>query len=193
MRVFALLLAACLMAGCASKPDYYISPAPVTIPETATYWVDTFNVEVVGKNERFLPDDAVREQLHSDLVGRLLDAGRYANSKETADYLLDVNTVYARRIQDTQGGFMSHLVADNTLLASVDFSYQVKVKKAGAEVLHFAQARKGLMPGGAIGQLQNMKSMMGALTDKGNSDVEGYYTGLLSGFIVDDLQAIPSR
>lgn len=193
MRLFALLLAACLMAGCASKPDYYISPAPVTIPKTATYWIDTFNVEVVGKNERFLPDDTVREQLNSDLVGRLLDAGRYASSKETADYLLDVETVYARRIQDTQGGSMSHLVADNTLLASVDFSYRVQVKKAGAEVLHFAQARQGLMPGGAIGQLQNMKSMMGALTNKGNSDVEGYYTGLLSRFIVDDLQAIPSR
>ncbi|ROO42627.1 hypothetical protein [Pseudomonas sp. 7SR1] len=193
MRVFALLLAACLMAGCASKPDYYISPAPLTIPKTATYWIDTFNVEVVGKNERFLPDDKVRDQLHSDLIVRLLDGNRYADSKETADYLLDVNAVYTRRIQDTQGGFMSKIVADGTYLASVDFSYQVKVKKAGAEVLHFAQAREGLMPAGAMGQMQNMKSMMGALTNKGNADVEGYYTGVLSRFIADDLQAIPSR
>lgn len=59
MRVFTLLLALCLMAGCASKPDYYISPAPVAIPETATYWIDTFNVEVVGKNERFLDRKSV--------------------------------------------------------------------------------------------------------------------------------------
>lgn len=193
MRALATFLALCLLAGCASKPDYYVSPAPVAIPKTATYWIDTFNVEVVGKNERFLPDETVREQLNGDLVLRLLDANRYASSRETADYLLDVNTVYARRIQDTQGGFMSKIVADGMYLASVDFSYQVKVKKAGAEVLHFAQAREGLMPGGAIGQMQNMKSMLGALTNKGNADVEGYYTGVLSRFIVDDLQAIPSR
>ncbi|AKJ97876.1 MULTISPECIES: hypothetical protein [Pseudomonas] len=193
MRFLATFLALCFLAGCASTPDYYISPAPVAIPKTATYWIDTFNVEVVGKNERFLPDETVREQLNSDLVLRLLDANRYASSRETADYLLDVNTVYARRIQDTQGGFMNKIVADGTYLASVDFSYQVKVKKDGAEVLHFAQAREGLMPAGAMGQMQNMKSMLGALTNKGNSDVEGYYTGVLSRFIVDDLQAIPSR
>ncbi|MCG6577374.1 hypothetical protein EGM97_22020 [Pseudomonas sp. AF32] len=193
MRFFAAILALCLMTGCASKPDYYISPNPVTIPKTATYWVDTFNVEVVGKNERFLPDEKVRDQLHSDLIVRLLDGNRYADSKETADYLLDVNAVYTRRIQDTQGGFMNKIVADGTYLASVDFSYEVKVKKAGAEVLHFAQARQGLMPGGAVGQMHNMKSMLGALTNKGNSDVEGYYTGQLSRFIADDLQAIPSR
>ncbi|WP_338497268.1 hypothetical protein V5F23_00710 [Pseudomonas sp. WP18] len=193
MRFLATFLALCFLAGCASTPDYYISPAPVAIPKTATYWIDTFNVEVVGRNERFLPDETVREQLNSDLVLRLLDANRYASSRETADYLLDVNTVYARRIQDTQGGFMNKIVADGTYLASVDFSYQVKVKKDGAEVLHFAQAREGLMPAGAMGQMQNMKSMLGALTNKGNSDVEGYYTGVLSRFIVDDLQAIPSR
>lgn len=58
---------------------------------------------------------------------------------------------------------------------------------------HFAQARQGLMPGGAIGQFQNMTSMVGALTSSGNSDVEGFYTGLLSRFIADDLRAIPSR
>ena len=50
MRVFAVFLAACLMAGCASKPDYYISPAPVTIPKTAPYWLDTCDVEAVVKN-----------------------------------------------------------------------------------------------------------------------------------------------
>ncbi|MCP1453529.1 MULTISPECIES: hypothetical protein [Pseudomonas] len=193
MRVFTLLLALCLMAGCASKPDYYISPAPVAIPETATYWIDTFNVEVVGKNERFLPDEKVRDQLHTDLIVRLLDGNRYASSKETADYLLDVNAVYARRIQDTQGGLMNKIVADGTYLASVDFNYQVKVKKAGAEVLHFAQARQGLMPGGAIGQLEAMRGIAGALTNRGNSDVEDYYTGHLSGFIADDLRGIPSR
>ncbi|MBT2294928.1 hypothetical protein [Pseudomonas fluorescens] len=193
MRFFALFLALCLMAGCASKPDYYVSATPVTIPHTATFWIDTFDVEVVGKNERFLPDEKVREQLHTDLISRLLEDNRYASSKETADYLLDVNSVYARRIQDTQGGFMSKIVADGTLLASVDFSYQVKVKKAGAEVLHFAQAREGLMPGGAVGQFQNMRSMMGALTNRGNSEVEGFYTGHLSSFIANDLRAIPSR
>ena len=151
MRVFAVLLAACLMAGCASKPDYYISPAPVTIPKTATYWLDTFDVEVVGKNERFLPDDKVRQQLGVDLVDRLLKSKRYASSKDKADYLLDVNVIYTRRIQDTQGGFMTAIVDDKTILASVDFNYQVKIKKAGAEVLHFSQARKGLMPGGYKG------------------------------------------
>lgn len=193
MRVFAVLLAAVLMAGCASKPDYYISPAPVTIPKTATYWLDNFDVEVVGKNERFLPDDKVRQQLGVDLVDRLLKAKRYATSKASADYLLDVSVVYTRRIQDTQGGVMSSIVQDNTILASVDFNYQVKVKKADAEVLHFAQAREGLMPRGYQGDWQNLKTMAGALTNKGNSSVEPFYTGLLSRFIVDDLRNIPSR
>jgi hypothetical protein len=35
--------------------------------------------------------------------------------------------------------------------------------------------------------------MVGALTNRGNSDVEGFYTGQLSRFIADDLRAIPSR
>lgn len=193
MRVFAVFLAACLMAGCASKPDYYISPAPVAIPKTATYWLDTFDVEVVGKNECFLSDDKVRQQLGVDLIDRLLKAKRYASSKDKADYLLDVNVIYTRRIQDTQGGFMTAIVDDKTILASVDFNYQVKVKKAGAEVLHFSQARQGLMPGGYKGDWQNMKTMAGVLTNSGNSSVETFYTGLLSRFIVDDLRDIPSR
>jgi hypothetical protein len=193
MRVFALLLAFTFLAGCASQSDYYISPAPVQIPKTATYWLDTFDVDVVGQNKRFLPDDKVREQLGVDLISRLLKAKRYATSKESADYLLDVNVVYTRRIQDTHGGFMSTIVDDNTILASVNFNYQVKVKKAGAEVLHFAQDREGLMPAGALGHWQNLKSVGGVLTNTGNSSVEPYYTGLLSRFIVDDLRAIPSR
>lgn len=193
MRVFAFFLAVCLLAGCASKPDYYMSPAPVAIPKTATYWLDTFDVEVVGKNERFLPDDQVRQQLGVDLIDRLLKAKRYAPSKDKADYLLDVNVVYTRHIQDTQGGLMTALVDDNTILASVNFNYEVKVKKAGAEVLHFAQNRDGLMPAGAVGQWQNMRTLAGALTNKGNADVERFYTGLLSRFIVDDLRDIPSR
>src|SRR5476651_940742 len=104
MRAFALLLALTVLAGCASKPDYYISPASVQIPKTATYWLDTFDVDVVGKNDRFLPDDKVREQLGVDLVNRLLNAKRYATSKESADYLLDVKVVYARHFQDSKGG-----------------------------------------------------------------------------------------
>ncbi|QOQ74317.1 hypothetical protein IMF22_22950 [Pseudomonas poae] len=193
MRVFAFLLAICLMAGCASKPDYYISPAPVTIPKTATYWLDTFDVDVVGKNERFLSDAKVRQQLGVDLINRLLQAKRYATSKDKADYLLDVDVIYTRRIQDTQGGFMTAIVDDNTILASVDFNYSVKIKKADAEILHFSQARQGLMPGGYRGDWQNMKTVAGVLTNSGNSGVESFYTGVLSRFIVDDLRNIPSR
>lgn len=193
MRVFAFLLAICLMAGCASKPDYYISPAPVTIPKTATYWLDTFDVDVVGKNERFLSDAKVRQQLGVDLINRLLQAKRYATSKDKADYLLDVDVIYTRRIQDTQGGFMTAIVDDNTILASVDFNYSVKIKKADAEILHFSQARQGLMPGGYRGDWQNMKTVAGVLTNSGNSSVESFYTGVLSRFIVDDLRNIPSR
>ncbi|MCS3415944.1 hypothetical protein HX875_05720 [Pseudomonas yamanorum] len=193
MRVFALLLAFSFLAGCASKPAYYISPAPVHIPKTATYWLDTFDVEVVGKNTRFLPDEKVREQLGVDLVNRLLKAKRYATSKETADYLLDVNLVYTRHIQDSKGGLATVLVDDNTILLSVDFSYQVKVKKGGAEVLHFAKDRSGLVPGGVLGQWQQYKTMGGVISNTGNTSVEPFYTGVLSRFIVDDLRDIPSR
>lgn len=99
MRVFATFLASCLMAGCASKPNDYLSPSLVTIPKTATYWLATFNVDVVGKNQRFLFDDAVRAQLIADLTNHLPEAGRYASSKETADYLLGVSTSYASHVQ----------------------------------------------------------------------------------------------
>lgn len=193
MRVFAVFLAAVLLAGCASKPDYYISPAPVTIPKTATYWLDNFDVEVKGKNDRFLPDDKVRQQLGIDLVDRLLKAKRYATSKASADYLLDMDVIYARRIQDTQGGLVSPLIEDNKYLVAVDFNYKVTVRKGNAEVLHFAQAREGLMPAGAIGQWQHLKTVGGILTRNGNANVEPFYTGLLSRFIVDDLRNIPSR
>ena len=193
MRVFALLLALSFLAGCASKPAYYISPAPVTIPKNATYWLDTFDVEVVGKNERFLPDDKVRQQLGVDLVDRLLKAKRYAASKEKADYLLEVSVIYTRRIQDTKGGFMTAIVDDNTILASVDFSYQVKVKKGAGEVLHFAKTRNNLVPAGVMGEAQKWRTMGGIITNSGNSSVERFYTGVLSRDIVDDLRAIPSR
>ncbi|EGH26638.1 hypothetical protein PSYMO_36333, partial [Pseudomonas amygdali pv. mori str. 301020] len=29
---------------CASKPDYYVSPTPVYISATATYWVESFKI-----------------------------------------------------------------------------------------------------------------------------------------------------
>lgn len=129
MRIFALLLALSFLAGCASKPPYYISPAPVTIPKTATFWVDTFDVKVVGQGRIFMSDAKVREQLGVDLVDRLLKAKRYASSKQTADYLLDVDIVYVRHILDSKGGITSLVVDDNTILQSIDFGYKVKVKK----------------------------------------------------------------
>lgn len=193
MRVLALLLAISFLSGCASKPDYYISPTPVQIPATATYWVDTFDVELVGKNERFLPQDRLREQLGAELINQLSRANRYAANKESADYLLDVNSVYKRRIHTSNGGLMSAIIDDDTILASVDFSYRVKVKKAGAEVLHFSYAREGLQPAGALGQLQALKTMAGALSHKGNSDVEAFYVRVLPTDIVSDIRNIPSR
>ena len=173
MRAFAVFLIAGLMAGCASKPAYYISPAPVTIPKTATYWVDTFNVEVGGKSKHFMPDDKVRKELGVDLVDRLLKAKRYATSKESADYLLEVD--------------------DGTILQSIDFGYKVKVKKAGTEVLHFAQDRSGLVPNNWAGQAQQWRTIGGIITNSGNASVERHFTGGLSRYIIDDLRDIPSR
>lgn len=193
MRVFAFLLATCLIAGCASKPDYYVSPAPVIIPKTATYWLDTFDVEVVGKNERFLSDEKVRQALGVDMVNRLLKAGRYAPSKDKADYLLDMDIVYTRHIQDSKGGLASMIVDDNKLLLSVDFSYKVTVKKNGAEVLHFSKALYNQVPGGVIGNFEQMKTMGALLTNNGNSSVERFYNSVYSRDIVEDIRNIPSR
>ncbi|CRM62411.1 hypothetical protein [Pseudomonas sp. 58 R 12] len=193
MRLFAVFLAACLMAGCASKPAYYISPAPVTIPKTATYWVDTFDVEVGGKSKHFMPDDKVRQELGVDLVNRLLNAKRYATSKETADYLLDVDIVYVRHIIDTNGGLSNLVVDDGTILQSIDFGYKVKVKKGSAQVLRFAHDRPGLVPNNWVGQVQQWKTIGGIITNTGNTSVERHFTGGLSQYIVDDLQDIPSR
>lgn len=193
MRAFAVFLAVCLLAGCASKPAYYISPAPVTIPKTATYWVDTFDVEVGGKSKHFMTDDKVRQELGVDLVNRLLKAKRYATSKATADYWLDVDIVYVRHIIDTDGGLSNLLIDDGTILQSIDFGYKVKVKKADAQVLRFAHNRPGLEPSNWVGQVQQWKTIGGIITNTGNASVERYFTGGLSQYIVDDLQDIPSR
>lgn len=193
MRVFAVFLAACLMAGCASKPEYYISPAPVTIPKTATFWLDTLDVEVVGKNERFLSDEKVRQALGVDMVNRLLEAGRYATSKDKADYLLGMSIVYTRHIQDSKGGLATLIVDDNKLLLSVDFSYKVTVKKNGAEVLHFSKALYDQVPGGVIGNFEQYKTMGALVTNKSNASVEGFYFSVYSRDIVNDIRNIPTR
>lgn len=193
MRLLVLFFAVCLMAGCASKPEYYVSPAPVTIPKTATFWLDTFDVEVVGKNERFLPDDKVRQALGVDMVNRLLKAGRYATSKDKADYLLDMNIVYTRHIQDSKGGLATLIVDDNKLLLSVDFSYKVAVKKNGTEVLHFSKALYDQVPGGVIGNFEQYKTMGALVTNKSNASVEGFYFSVYSRDIVNDIRNIPTR
>ncbi|MGE1152422.1 hypothetical protein [Pseudomonas kitaguniensis] len=90
MRAFAMLLAFCLTAGCASKPDDCIRSAPATISKTVIDSLDTFLVTVAGKNERFLSDDTFRQQLGIDRVNRLLFAKLYATNKEEGDYPLEV-------------------------------------------------------------------------------------------------------
>ncbi|MBC2655477.1 hypothetical protein H7A76_08505 [Pseudomonas sp. MSSRFD41] len=193
MRLLSLLFTCVLLVGCASRPDYYISSKPVRIPADATYWIDHFDLQLIGESPRFLPEDKLRQQLGTELIQQLGNANRYAATKESADYLLDVEAVYKRRLSDSQGGLVSKIVDDNTILASVDFAYKVQVKRAGAEVLHFAQQRDGLQPAGAMGQLRNMKTMLGVITNSGNSDVETFYVRVLPRFIVRDIRAIPSR
>ncbi|KPA94570.1 hypothetical protein [Pseudomonas asplenii] len=193
MKVPALILAIALLAGCASKSDYYVSPTPVHIPETATYWIDSFDLALVGENPRFLSQDILRQRLRNQLSDKLSTIGRYAKNRESADYLLHVSTVYTRHISDSKGGLVSMIVDDNTILASVDFSYKVKVSRSGAEVLNFAQARDRLMPAGVQGNLRNYKTMWGAISNKGNSDVEEFYVDVLPNFIVKDIEGIPSR
>ncbi|MBP5127186.1 hypothetical protein HUS96_34775, partial [Pseudomonas protegens] len=100
MRLLSLLFTLVLLAGCASTPDYYISPKPVRITATATYWIDTFNLQLVGESERFLPEDKLRQQLGMELIRQLGNANRYAATKDSADYLLDVDAVYKRRLSD---------------------------------------------------------------------------------------------
>jgi hypothetical protein len=68
MRAFAVFLCVCLLSGCASKPEYYISPAPVTIPKAATDWLDTFNVEVKGKSKHLMSDEKARQQLGAEVL-----------------------------------------------------------------------------------------------------------------------------
>ncbi len=78
-------------------------------------------------------------------------------------------------------------------LQSIDFGYKVKVRKAEAEVLHFAQDRDGLVPNNWGGQVQQWKTIGGILTNEGNANIERHFTGGLSNYIVHDLRAIPSR
>lgn len=193
MRFAALLLAVAFVAGCASTPDYYISPAPVHIPKTATYWVETFELKLEGENERFMTHDQVKDGFELELINGLKKAKRYAASKDDADYLLDVSTVYTRRINDSQGGLISSIVDDSTVLLSVDFSYQVSVKKSGSEVLHFGKHLERLQPGGIRGEWENWKTLATIVTNKGNSSTEKFFIGVLPRNIVRDIEDIPSR
>lgn len=148
---------------------------------------------MVGKNERFLPDDKVRQALGVDMVKRLLEADRYATSKDKADYLLDMNIVYTRHIQDSKGGLATLIVDDNKLLLSVDFSYKVAVRKNGTEVLHFSKALYDQVPGGVIGNFEQYKTMGALVTNKSNASVEGFYFSVYSRDIVNDIRNIPTR
>lgn len=60
MHVVAALLARFFLPGFGLKPDDCMCAAPMFIPNTATYWLDTFDVEALGIRERFLSDDKVR-------------------------------------------------------------------------------------------------------------------------------------
>ncbi|MBC3955077.1 hypothetical protein [Pseudomonas triticifolii] len=193
MRFAALPLIIACVAGCASTPDYYISPAPVSIPKTATYWVDSFKLKLEGERELFMSREQLEDGIRLKLIERLQQANRYASTKESADYLLDVDSVYRRRLGDSKGGLMSHIVDDNKVMASVDFGYQVSVEQSGRQVLHFGQERTRLQPGGAIGHWQNLKTAASVLTNKSNASVEDYNVNLLPRFIVDDIENIPSR
>ncbi|MBP0953599.1 hypothetical protein JTA33_24440 [Pseudomonas sp. 20GA0080] len=101
-----------------------------------------------------------------------------------ADYLLDVDSVYKRRLSNSKGGLISHIVDDTIILASVDFSYEVSVSRSAGEVLHFGQAKTELQPGGAIGQWQNLRTTTGVFTDKSNDGVENFYVDLLLRFLL---------
>lgn len=193
MRAAILMLIIACVTGCASKPDYYVSPTPVYISATATYWVESFKIALEGENDRFLSRAQLEEGLELELINQLKQAHRYATTKESADYLLDITGLYKRRIGDSKGGFISFIVDDNTVMGSVDFSYQVSVKKAEKELLHFGQYRDSLQPAGVMGNWENMRTMAGAITNKGNSDVEKFYIRVLPRFIGDDIKAIPSR
>ncbi|EPN45786.1 hypothetical protein [Pseudomonas syringae] len=193
MRAAFLLLMIACVTGCASKPDYYVSPTPVYISHTATYWVESFKIDLEGENDRFLSKVQVEDGLELELINQLKQAHRYATTKESADYLLDIAGLYKRRIGDSKGGLISLIVDDNTVMGSVDFSYKVSVKKTDKELLHFGQYRDSLQPAGARGSWENMRTMAGAITNKGNSDVEQFYLRALPRFIVDDIKAIPSR
>lgn len=85
------------------------------------------------------------------LIRQWGNVNRYAASKDSAAYQLEVNAVYQRRLSDSQGGLVSMVVDDNTILASVDLGYKVQVKRGSAEVLHFAQGCNGLQPAGGRG------------------------------------------
>ncbi|MEE4919215.1 hypothetical protein V2K23_07350 [Pseudomonas alliivorans] len=69
--------------------------------------------------------------------------------------------MYKRRLSNSKGGLISHIVDDTIILASVDLSYEVSVSRSAGEVLHFGQAKTELQPGGAIGQWPMVKSQDG--------------------------------
>ncbi|MEE4669775.1 hypothetical protein V2L05_11140 [Pseudomonas alliivorans] len=92
--------------------------------------------------------------------------------------------MYKRRLSNSKGGLISHIVDDTIILASVDFSYEVSVSRSAGEVLHFGQAKTELQPGGAIGQWQNLRTTTGVFTDKSNDGVENFYVDLLLRFLL---------
>lgn len=101
MRLLSLLFAIILLFGCASKPHYYTSPKPVQIAATATYESNTFNLQLDGESERFLLDNNLLQQLGMGLIRQWGNVNRYAASKDSAAYQLEVNAVYQRRLSDS--------------------------------------------------------------------------------------------
>ncbi|AHG43501.1 hypothetical protein N018_05250 [Pseudomonas syringae CC1557] len=54
----------------------------------------------------------MEDGLEQELINQLKQAHRYAASKESANYLLDITGLYKRRIGDSKGGLIT-LIADD--------------------------------------------------------------------------------
>ncbi|MEE5094167.1 hypothetical protein V2K00_07475 [Pseudomonas alliivorans] len=101
--------------------------------------------------------------------------------------------MYKRRLSNSKGGLISHIVDDNIILASVDFSYEVSVSRSAGEVLHFGQAKPNCSPAEPLANGKISGRRPAFSLSRSNDGVENFYVDLLPRFIVDDVKNIPSR
>ena len=174
MRYLSILLLVSALYGCAS---------PVNPIAGSTYWVEGVELELSGQHEDFLSREAVRQRLVSGLSQELVAQNSMATSKSTADFVVDVDVIYARNIQNDK---LTEFATGSVYLVNAAVGYEIKLRDQGGASFTLKKNAQTLYPHGVMHDLQSLMSMVSRSANKHTEDL---YLAQIQKNIVGDLLA----